>query len=82
MANGKKPETATIPTKITKVLFHDSTEKIGFLARMALEAIDDGDPSQDHMRVIRRLMVSPPMDTVTLRRNIADAMVQYGRYVI
>ena len=80
MLDGKKPEKATIPAKMTKVLFHDSLEKIGFLATRALEAMEDGELLGRHIKMIRRLMVSPPINTVTLRRDIADEMIRYGRY--
>lgn len=80
MLNGKKPEKATIPAKMTKVLFHDSLERIGFLATRALEAMEDGELLGRHIKMIRRLMVSPPINTVTLRRDIADEMIRYGRY--
>lgn len=80
MLDGKKPERATIPAKMTKVLFHDSLERIGFLATRALEAMEDGELLGRHIKMIRRLMVSPPINTVTLRRDIADEMIRYGRY--
>ena len=80
MLDGKKPEKATIPVKMAKVLFHDSLERIGFLAIRALEAMEDGELLGRHIKMIRRLMVSPPINTVTLRRDIADEMIRYGRY--
>jgi len=80
--NNKKPERAKIPVKMTKVLFHDSLEKISFLARGALEAIETGELLKKHLATISKLMVSPPINTVALRRDIADAMIQYGRYFV
>lgn len=80
MLDDKKPEKATIPVKMAKVLFHDSLERIGFLATRALEAMEDGELLGRHIKMIRRLMVSPPINTVTLRRDIADEMIRYGRY--
>jgi len=80
MLNGKKPERATIPIKMTKVLVHDSLERISFLARGALEAMESGELLERHLRRVRSLMVSPSINTVRLRRDIADAMIQYGRY--
>ena len=82
MLNSKKPERATIPVKMTKVLVHDSLEKISFLARAALEAMETGELLKKHLNMIRRLMDSPPINTVSLRRTIADAMIQYGRYTL
>jgi hypothetical protein len=80
MLHGKNPERATIPVKMTKVLSRDSTERIGFLAGEALEAIENGAPLEGHCAAIRRLAVSPPINAVALRRDIADEMIRYGRY--
>jgi alkylation response protein AidB-like acyl-CoA dehydrogenase len=80
MLHSKKPERATIPLKMTKILVHDSLEKISFLAREALEALENGELLKKHLNIIRKLMVSPPINIVSLRRHIADAMIQYGRY--
>ena len=82
MLNGKKPERATIPLKMTRVLVHDSLEKISFLARRALEGMENGKLLEKHFNIIRRLMVSPSINTLRLRRDIADAMIQYGRYFV
>jgi len=78
--HSKKPERASIPIKMTKVLCHDSIERISFLARCTLAAMEDGDSLSNHLAIIKRLMVSPSLNTVTLRRNIADTITQYGRY--
>jgi DNA-directed RNA polymerase subunit N (RpoN/RPB10) len=78
--HSKTPERATIPIKMTEVLFHDSIEKICFLAREALEAIENGDLLEKHLEAIKKLMVSPLINTVKLRKNIANEMIQYGRY--
>ena len=78
--HSKNPERADIPIKMTKVLFHHSFEKIGLLAMRALEAIEEGALLKKHLETIRKRMASPPLDTVTVRRNIADAMIRYGRY--
>ncbi|MBM4324001.1 MAG: acyl-CoA dehydrogenase [Deltaproteobacteria bacterium] len=80
MLHGKQPERAAIPMKMTKVLFHNSLEKINILATRALEAIEDGESLKKDLETIKKLTFSPPINTVTLRRNIADAMVRYGRY--
>jgi alkylation response protein AidB-like acyl-CoA dehydrogenase len=82
MLSNKNPEKATIPIKMTKVLFHDSIEKIGFLAQEALEALGNGESLKKYLETIRRLTISPPISTLVLRRNIADEMIKYGRYFI
>ncbi|MGD2126374.1 MAG: acyl-CoA dehydrogenase family protein [Desulfobacteraceae bacterium] len=78
--NGKNSEKARIPVAMTKVIYHDGLEKIDYLARQALEAIENGESLRKHLATIRGLMVSPPIDVVSVRREIADAMIRYGRY--
>jgi len=82
MLHGKQPERAAIPVKMTKVLFHNSLEKINFLATRALEAIENGERLKKDLETVKKLTFSPPINTVTLRRNIADAMIRYGRYTL
>jgi alkylation response protein AidB-like acyl-CoA dehydrogenase len=82
MLNNKNPEKATIPIKMTKVLFHDSIERIGFLAQEALEALENGESLKKYLETIKRLAISSPISTLVLRRNIADEMIKYGRYFI
>lgn len=80
MLHTNKPGRPIIPVKMTRVLVYNSLEKISFLARGALEAMENGELLEKHLNMIRRLMVSPPINTVALRRDIADAMIGYGRY--
>lgn len=80
MLNGKKPERAIIPVKMTKALFYDSIDKIGFLSIELLNAMENGDLLKRHVTAVRRLMVSPSINTVVLRRDIAEAMIRYNGY--
>lgn len=80
--NGKRPDRAAIPVRMTKVLFHDSLGKIEFLARGLLEKIETGELLARHLSTIRKLIVPPPMDAVTLRREIANWMIQCGGYAL
>ena len=80
MLKDKNFDRASITVTISKVLFHDSIDKIRFLAVKALEALEDGSLLQEHLAMIKRLLVSPPINTVALRRVIADSMLSQGRY--
>jgi alkylation response protein AidB-like acyl-CoA dehydrogenase len=82
MLHRKKLETPIIPIKMTKVLFHGSLEKISFLVREALEAMENGELLKKHLTAVRKLMVSPSINTIQLRRDIADSMIQHGRYFV
>jgi hypothetical protein len=65
---------------MTKVLFHTSVERIRFLATAAMEAIQAGELLKRSLETIRKLMFLPPVNSIALRRSIADAMIRYGRY--
>jgi len=80
MLKGKNSRKAAIPVKMTKVLFYDSFEKISFLARTLLQSLEDGESLEKDLKMIRKIMISPPINTVLLRKNIADAMIKRGRY--
>ena len=82
MLNGKNPERANIPVMMTKILCHDSMGKIRFLAREILEATLDGNELERYLPDLRRMTVSPPINTVRLGRKIAEVMVRHGRYHI
>jgi alkylation response protein AidB-like acyl-CoA dehydrogenase len=76
----KKSDRSALPVKMTKVLFHESIERMGFLARQLLEALEDEDSLKRDLENVRRLMSPPPMNSVALRREIADSMIRYGAY--
>ena len=76
----ENPSKADIPLKITKVLFHDSIERMGSLGREALEAMGEVDHLGKRLAAVRELMVVPPLNTVSLRKDIADAMIRFGDY--
>jgi len=82
LSRTKKPDRSTLSLKMTKVLFHESVERMGFLARQLLEALEEGGSLRRDLENVRRLMCSPPMNSVALRREIADSMIRYGGYYV
>lgn len=80
--NGTDSSKANIPTQMTKVFVHDAIERIGFGAREVFESIENSRELENYLSNVRRVMVCPPINTMALRRNIANAMIQYGRYFL
>jgi len=64
----KNEERAEIPVKMTKVLFHDSTEKMGFLAKSVLESLEEAPLLKKTLTAIRVLLDHPPS---LLRRGVS-----------
>ena len=75
-------EEADISMKMSKVLFHDAVERISFLTRSILEGIENEEICRKYLPLIRRVSYSPPINTVALRRNISERMIQWGGYAV
>ena len=51
-------------------------------ARNALAAMAEGDTVHVLLAALRRLLKVAPINTVTLRRRLAEASVERGRYIL
>jgi alkylation response protein AidB-like acyl-CoA dehydrogenase len=80
--HSKNADRASIPVKMTKVLFHDSIEKMSSLTRRALGSLENEDLFKKYLTFVQSHLVVPPSNIVILQRNIADALVRRGRYRI
>ena len=80
LSRSNKPDRPALPLKMTKVLFHESGEGLGFLARQILEALEEGESLKRGLEHLRRVLSPPPMNSVALRKEIADAMIRFGGY--
>jgi len=63
-----------------RLFVHDAGLRIEAAARQALAAIHDGDTLRTMLAALRRILKPQPINTVTLRRRIADAVVAKGGY--
>jgi alkylation response protein AidB-like acyl-CoA dehydrogenase len=63
-----------------RVFVADAALRIEASARQALAAITEGDTLRIMLAALRRLLKVTPVNTVTLRRNIADETVSRGGY--
>jgi butyryl-CoA dehydrogenase len=62
------------------VLLEDGAARIETLARTALAASVEGDMLRTQLAVLRRFLKREPVDTIALRRTVADAVETTGRY--
>ena len=51
-------------------------------ARSALAAMADGDTLRTLLAALRRVLKVTPVNTVALRRQLADTTVERGRYIL
>jgi alkylation response protein AidB-like acyl-CoA dehydrogenase len=59
-----------------------ASERVDSAARHALAAMAEGDTLRTLLAAQRRLLKIAPINTVSLRRQLADAAVQGGRYIL
>ena len=62
-----------------KVAVNEAAGRIELAARSALAAMADGDVLRTQLAALRRLLKITPVNTVVLRRRLADADRQQGR---
>ena len=64
----------------TRVYVYDAMDRIEKEARTALAATVDGDMLLTQLAVLRRFAKHTPLDTISIRRRIADAVLAQDRY--
>ena len=67
---------------VEAVLLRGAGERVEILARQALAAMVDGDTLRTMLAAARRLFKATPINTVALRRRLADEAVQRKSYPI
>jgi alkylation response protein AidB-like acyl-CoA dehydrogenase len=65
-----------------RTFVNDAAQRIDAAARSALAAMADGDTLRTLLAALRRVLKVTPVNTVALRRRLADATVERGRYIL
>jgi butyryl-CoA dehydrogenase len=73
-------ESATAMADAARVCLHDAVESAGTAARTVLSAVAEGDTLRTQLAVLRRFLKREPVDSIALRRRIADAVQASDRY--
>ena len=79
-AQGEKG--AAFAIKMTQVYLSNAMAKIDAAARKVLPAIAEGDMLRTQMAILRRLSKYEPVNTIGLRQQIAQRVLDAGKYVI
>ena len=69
-----------LPLAAARVFANDATARTEVAARAALSAMASGDTLRTLLAAVRRVLRVTPIDTVSLRRTIADATVAARAY--
>jgi alkylation response protein AidB-like acyl-CoA dehydrogenase len=71
---------ASVMADAARLYIYDAMDRIEKEARTALAATVDGDMLLTQMAVLRRFAKHSPLDTIAIRRRIADAVLAQDRY--
>jgi len=75
-----RDEKAQIQKTMVKVYVNDGFDRIGSFAKQALAAIAEGDVLRTQLSALKKLTRFTPVNTIALRREIADSVIKIGRY--
>ena len=75
LAGRGDPAKAALAAAMTRVTCNDALDRLQVNARNALAAVADGDLLSTTLAGLRRLLKHRPLNTVELRRDIADAII-------
>ena len=73
-------EKSQIQKAMVKVYVNDSFERVEGFAKQALAAITEGDTLRTQLSALKKLTRFTPVNTIALRREIADSVTKIGRY--
>jgi hypothetical protein len=73
---------AALPIAMTRVYLSQAMERIESAARKVITAVADGDMLRTQLAILRRLGKHEPYNTIELRQQIAQKVIERGRYAI
>ena len=76
----KRGESASAMVDAARSYIYDAMDRVEKEARTALIATADGDTLATQLAVLRRFAKHAPIDTIALRRRVADAVLAQDRY--
>jgi butyryl-CoA dehydrogenase len=80
IAAGRGEARAALPIAMTRVYLSQAMDKIEAAARKIIAAVSDGDMLRTQLAILRRLAKRDPYDTIALRQQIAETVIEQGKY--
>ena len=73
---------AAVPIAMTRVYLTQAMEKIESAAKKVIAAVADGDMLRTQLAILRRLAKYEPFNTIELRQQIAQKVIERGKYTL
>ena len=71
---------AALPIAMTRVYLSQAMDKVESAARKIIAAVADGDMLRTQLAILRRLGKHDPYNTIELRQQIAQKIIEQGKY--
>jgi butyryl-CoA dehydrogenase len=73
---------AALPIAMTRVYLSQAMEKMEAAARKVIAAVAQGDMLRTQLAILRRLAKHEPFNTIELRQQIAQKVIERGKYAL
>src|SRR6202166_2199933 len=80
IAERKGENAASLPIAMTRVYLSQAMEKIEAAAKKVIATVADGDMLRTQLAILRRLAKHEPFNTIELRQQIAQKIIERGKY--
>jgi butyryl-CoA dehydrogenase len=78
----KGEDGAALPIAMTRVYLSQALERVESAARKVIAAVANGDTMRTQLAILRRLAKYEPFNTIELRQQIAQKMIERGKYTL
>jgi alkylation response protein AidB-like acyl-CoA dehydrogenase len=82
IAESKGEAAAALPIAMTRVYLTQAMEKVEAAAKKIIAAVAEGDMMRTQLAILRRLAKYEPFNTIELRQQIAQKVIERGRYAL
>ena len=80
IASAQGEAAAALPIAMTRVYLSQAMDKVESSARKIIADVAEGDMLRTQMAILRRLAKHDPVNTIGLRQQIAEKVIERGRY--
>ncbi len=82
IAEVKRESAASLPIAMTRIYLSQAMEKVESAAKKIIAAVADGDMLRTQLAILRRLAKYEPFNTIELRQQVAQRMIERGKYTL
>ena len=82
IAETKSEAAAALPIAMARIYVSQAMEKIESAAKKVIAAVAEGDMLRTQLAILRRLAKYEPFNTIDLRQQIAQKVIERGKYTL